>query len=79
MIELVETIMSFPTQGHFGYPIRIDVFDAKKEWECGTWPDKDYAIGFVFDKCELSDYELDNWYVKGDELYIVVVERSSDG
>lgn len=79
MIELLETIMSFPTQGHYGHPIRIDVFDAKKEWECGTWADKDFAISFLFDKCELFDYELYEWYRAKDELYIVIGERISDG
>ena len=78
MIELMKTIMSFPTHGHYGYPIRVDAFNAKKEWECGTWSDKDFAISFLFDKCELFDYELANWYMKEDELYIVIVERSSD-
>ena len=78
MIELMETILAFPTQGHYGYPIRIDAFNAKKEWECGTWSDRDFAIGFVFDKCELFNYELDRWYIKGDELYIVVAKGSSD-
>ena len=78
MIELMETILAFPTQGHYGYPIRVDAFNAKKEWECGTWSDRDLAIGFVFDKCELFDYELNNWYIKEDELYIVIVKRSSD-
>ncbi len=75
MIELMETIMAFPTRGHYRYPIRIDVFDAKKEWEYGTWSDRDFAIGFVFDKCELLDYELNNWYIKEDELYIVLVRK----
>lgn len=80
MIELMETIMSFPTQGHYGYPIRLDEFNAKREWEWewGTWSDRDYAIDFVFDKCELFNYELNNWYIKGDELYIVIVKRGSD-
>ena len=78
MIELMETILSFPTQGHYGYPIRLDVFDAKKKWEWGTWSDRDYAIGVVFDKCELFNYELFKWYIKGDELYIVIVKRSFD-
>lgn len=79
MTELMETILAFPTQGHFGHPIRIDVFDAKKEWECGTWADKDFAISFLFDKCELFDYELYEWYRAKDELYIVIGERISDG
>ena len=79
MIELLETIMSFPTQGHYGHPIRLDVFNAKKEWECGTWADKDFAISFLFDKCELFDYELYEWYRAKDELYIVIGERISDG
>ena len=79
MIELMETILAFPTHGHYGYPIRVDAFNAKREWECGTWADRDYAMGFVFDKCELFDYELNNWYIKEDELYIVIVKRSSDG
>ena len=78
MIELMETIMSFPTQGHYGYPIRIDVFDAQKEWEWGTWSDKDFASSCLFDKCELFDYELYNWCTKEDELYIVIVKRSSE-
>ena len=78
MIELLETIMSFPTQGHYGYPIRLDAFNAKKEWECGTWSDKDFAISFLFDKCELFDYELYNLYGAEDELYIVIVKRSSE-
>jgi hypothetical protein len=78
MIELMETIMSFPTQGHYGYPIRLDAFNAKKEWECGTWSDRDFAISFLFDKCELFGYELNNWYTKEDELYVVIVERSFD-
>ena len=67
MTELMETILAFPTQGHYGHPIRIDVFDAKKEWECGTWADKDFAISFLFDKCELFDYELYNLYRAEDE------------
>ena len=79
MIELLETILAFPTQGHYGHPIRIDVFDAQKEWECGTWSDKDFVISFLFDKCELFDNELANWYMKENELYIVIVKRSSDG
>lgn len=79
MTELMETIMSFPTQGHYGHPIRIDVFDAKKEWEFGTWADKDFAISFLFDKCELFDYVLYEWYRAEDELYIVIGERISDG
>ena len=79
MTELMETILSFQTQGHYGYPIRLDVFNAKKEWELGTWSDKDFAISFLFDKCELFGHELNNWYIKGDELYVVIVERSSDG
>jgi len=79
MSELMETILAFPTQGHYGHPIRIDVFDAKKEWECGTWADKDFAISFLFDKCELFDYELYEWYRAKDELYIVIGERISDG
>ena len=79
MLELMETILSFPTQGHYDYPIRIDVFNAKREWECGTWSDRDYAISFLFDKCELFGHALNNWYIKGDELYGVIVERSSDG
>ena len=79
MTELMETILAFPTQGHYGHPIRIDVFDAKKEWECGTWADKDFAISFLFDKCELFDYELYEWYRAKDELYIVIGERISDG
>ena len=79
MIELMETILAFPTHGHYDYPIRIDAFNAKREWECGTWADRDFAIGFLFDKCELFDYELNNWYIKEDELYVVIVKRSSDG
>ena len=75
MLELMETILAFPTQGHYGYPIRIDVFDAQKKWECGTWSDRDFAIGFVFDKCELFGYELNRWYMKEDELYIVIVRK----
>ena len=78
MVELLETIMSFPTQGHYGYPIRVDAFNAKLEWVCGAWSDKDFAISFLFDKCELFGYELNNWYIKGDELYVVIVKRSSD-
>ena len=78
MIELMETILAFPTQGNFGHPIRIDVYDAQKEWECGTWADKDFAISFLFDKCELFGHELNNWYIKGDELYVVIVKRSSN-
>ena len=78
MLELMETIMSFPTQGHYGYPIRIDVFDTQKEWIWGTWSDRDFAIGFMFDKCELFGYELNEWYMKEDELYVVIVERSSN-
>lgn len=78
MTELMETILNFPTHGHYDYPIRIDAFNAKKEWECGTWSDRDFAISFLFDKCELFDYELNNWYIKEDELYIVIVKRSSD-
>lgn len=78
MIGLMETILSFPTRGHYGYPIRVDAFNAKREWECGTWSDKNFAISFLFDKCELFDYELNNWYMKEDELYIVIVKRSSD-
>lgn len=78
MIELMETILAFPTHGHYNYPIRIDAFNTKREWECGIWADRDFAIGFLFDKCELFDYELNNWYIKGDELYIVIVKRSSD-
>ena len=79
MVELLETIMSFPTQGHYGYPIRLDAFNGEKEWECGTWADRDFAISFLFDKCELFDYELYNWYRAEDELYIVIMERGSDG
>ena len=75
MIELMETILSFPTHGHYGQPIRIDAFNAKMEREYGTWADKDFAIGFLFDKCELFDYELNNWYIKEDELYIVIVRK----
>lgn len=75
MIELMETILSFPTHGHYGYPIRVDAFNAKKEWECGTWSDRDFAIGFVFDKCELFNYELNEWYIAKDELYIVLVRK----
>ena len=79
MFELLETILSFPTQGHYGYPIRIDVFNAQKEWECGVWSDKDSAISFLFDKCELFDYKLYEWYRVKDELYIVIGrEGSSD-
>lgn len=33
---------------------------------------------FLFDKCELFGYELNNWYTKEDELYVVIVERSFD-
>jgi len=73
MLELMETILAFPTQGHYGYPIRIDVFDdAKREWQWGTWADKDFAISFLFDKCELFDYVLYEWYRAKDELYIVL-------
>lgn len=79
MSELMETIMSFPTHGHYGHPIRIDVFDDKKEWEWGTWASRDFAISFLFDKCELFDYELYEWYRAEDELYIVIGERISDG
>ena len=79
MIELMETILSFPTRGHYGYPIRLDAYNAKKEWECGTWSDRDFAISFLFDKCELFGYELYNLYRAEDELYIVIVKRSSDG
>lgn len=78
MIELMETILSFPTQGHYGYPIRLDEFNAKKEWEWGTWSDSEYAICYLFDKCELFDYELVKWYIIEDELYIVVMKRSSN-
>lgn len=77
MIELIETILTFP-KGHYGYPIRIDAFNAKKEWEFGTWSDNEFAISFLFDKCELFDYELNTWYIKEDELYIVIVKRSPD-
>ena len=78
MIELMETILAFPTQGHYGYPIRLDAFNSKNEWECGTWASRDFAISFLFDKCELFNYELNRWYVKEDELYIVIVKRSSE-
>ena len=78
MLELMETILSFPMQGHYGYPIRIDVFDSFRNWEFGTWSDRDYAIGFVFDKCELFGYELEKWYTIKNELYIVITRRSSD-
>ena len=75
MIELMETILSFPAQGHYGYPIRLDEFNAEGGWEWGTWSDSGYAIDYLFNKCELFDYELNEWYIKGDGLYIVVVRK----
>ena len=58
---------------------RIDVFDSHKQWMYGTWASNDWAIGFLFETCELHKYEVCNWYTTKDktQLYVVVVEGSS--
>ena len=77
MSELMETIYGFRSQNK--YPIRIDVFDSHKQWMYGTWASNDWAIGFLFETCELHKYEVCNWYTTKDktQLYVVVVEGSS--
>ena len=78
MLELMETVYGFRSKNE--YPIRIDVFDIHKQWMYGIWASNDWAMGFLFETCELRDYELCKWYITKDktQLYVVVVERKSD-